>query len=83
MAGIDLLGEIRALHVREKHRDLFSLTFEGGARRQDLLGEVTGSIASRLRRRRSRPVLRCRLSTPIAELYASWELSSAMPADEG
>jgi hypothetical protein len=81
---VELLGEIhRALHVGEEDRHLLALAFEGTARGQDLLGEVTGSIASGLRRRRSRPGFRCRLSAPIAELYARWELSSALPTDEG
>src|SRR5262245_7934197 len=51
--GIDLLGEIhRSLHVGEKDRDLFPLTFESRARRENLLGEVTWGVRQRRRGRR-------------------------------
>ena len=84
LLGVDLLGEIhRPLHVGEKHRHLLALAFEGAARGEDLLGEVTGGIASGIRRRSLRLGFRCRLSAPIAELYARWELGSALPTDEG
>jgi hypothetical protein len=60
--GIDLLGEVhRPLHVGEQDRHLLALPFEGGARGQDLFGEVFRSIRTRIgnslynRRRLDRP----------------------------
>ena len=45
----ELRGELhRALNVGEQHRDLFTLTFEGGLRLQDFIGEVLRGIDSRI-----------------------------------
>jgi hypothetical protein len=37
--------ERRALKIGEEDRDLFALAFEGALGREDLLGEVLGSVA--------------------------------------
>jgi hypothetical protein len=44
----------RALQIREQHRDLLALAFEGGLGSEDLLGEVLGRVGIRSRRRPDR-----------------------------
>jgi hypothetical protein len=44
----------RALQIREQHRDLLALAFEGGLGSEDLLGEVLGRVGIRSRRRLDR-----------------------------
>jgi hypothetical protein len=44
---IDLLAEVhRAFEIREEHGHLLTLAFEGGARREDLLGEVLRGVTA-------------------------------------
>ena len=59
LLGVDLLGELHGpLHVGEQHRHLLALTFESGARGQDLLGEVFRRVGARVRSRPRRRGLR-------------------------
>src|SRR5262245_896398 len=66
---VDLRGDLhRSLHVGEEHRHLFTLTLQGGARREDLLGEVLRSVGAGIRgRRRSRDLAK-RFPALTAEL---------------
>jgi hypothetical protein len=53
MPGINTLGQIhRPLHVGEEYSHLLSLALQGGARSQDLLGEVLRGVRARLALRR-------------------------------
>jgi hypothetical protein len=44
---IDLLRERhRALHIGEQHGDLLALAFESGARGENFVGEMFGSVGA-------------------------------------
>jgi hypothetical protein len=44
---VELLGQLhRALHIGEQDRDLLAFAFQRGARGQDLVGEVFGSVSA-------------------------------------
>jgi hypothetical protein len=68
---IELLGQFhRAFHVGEEHGHLLALAFEGRARGEDLLGEVSRGVGARIGFRRARFVRGERLAAGAAESKA-------------
>src|SRR5439155_9743698 len=70
LLGVDLLGQLhRAFHVGEEDRHLLPLAFEGGARGEDLLGEVRRRVGAGGTLCRTRGLSQA-LAAAVAELLA-------------
>src|SRR6266705_7133588 len=79
--GVHLLGELhRALHVGEEDGHLLALALEGGARGEDLLGEMTGGVGARRLPLGWRPDRPRRCAAVVAEPCARGDVGVALRA---